>query len=96
MISIPQYAKGGTAEANKPFIAGEKGREIGFGMRTGKVYDFSKPTLFKANEPISIKNAQETKQIINNNTEYNKDVTLKNTIMVKVIDNARVVKYFKL
>ena len=95
LVQIPQYAKGGMAEANKPFIAGEKGREIGFGMRTGKVYDFSKPTIFKANEPINIKNATETKQIINNN-EYNKDVTLQSNIVVQVVDSTRIKKFFKL
>lgn len=95
LVQIPQYAKGGVAEANKPFIAGEKGREIGFGMRTGKVYDFSKPTLFKANEPINIKNANETRQIINNN-EYNKDVTLQSNIVVQVVDSTRIKKFFKL
>ena len=95
ILQIPAFAKGGTAEANKPFIAGEKGREIGFGVHSGKVYDFSKPTLFKANEPINIKNATETRQIINNN-EYNKDVTLHNEVVVQVIDNTRVKKYFKL
>ena len=81
LIKIPAFEKGGTAEANKPFIAGEKGREIGFGVYSGKVYDFSKPTLFKANEPINIKNATETKQIINNTNEYNKDVTLHNEVV---------------
>ena len=96
LIKIPAFEKGGTAEANKPFIAGEKGREIGFGVYSGKVYDFSKPTLFKANEPINIKNATETKQIINNTNEYNKDVTLHNEVVVQVIDNKRVKKYFKL
>ena len=95
LIKIPAFEKGGTAQANKPFIAGEKGREIGFGVYSGKVYDFSKPTLFKANEPINIKNATETRQIINNN-EYNKDVTLHNEVVVQVIDNKRVQKYFKL
>ena len=95
LVQIPQYAKGGVAEANKPFIAGENGREIGFGMRTGKVYDFSKPTLFKANEPINIKNATETRQIINNN-EYNKDVTLQSNIVVQVVDSTRIKKFFKL
>lgn len=95
LIKIPAFKKGGTAEANKPFIAGEKGREIGFGVYSGKVYDFSKPTLFKANEPINIKNAAETRQIINNN-EYNKDVTLHNEISVQVIDNTRINKFFKI
>ena len=95
LVQIPQFAKGGTAEANKPFIAGEKGREIGFGVYSGKVYDFSKPTLFKANEPINIKNASETKQIINNN-EYNKDVTLHNEISVQVVDNTRIKRFFKI
>ena len=95
LIKIPAFEKGGTAEANKPFIAGEKGREIGFGVYSGKVYDFSKPTLFKANEPINIKNATETRQIINNN-EYNKDVTLHNEISVQVIDNTRINKFFKI
>ena len=96
LVRIPAFEKGGTAEANKPFIAGEKGREIGFGVYSGKVYDFSKPTLFKANEPINIKNATETKQIINNTNEYNKDVTLHNEVVVNVIDNKRVQKYFKI
>lgn len=95
LVQIPQYAKGGVAEANKPFIAGEKGREIGFGMQTGKVYDFSKPTLFKANEPINIKNANETRNIITNN-EYNKDVTLHNEVVVQIIDNKRIEKFFKI
>ena len=95
LVQIPQYAKGGVAEANKPFIAGEKGHEIGFGMYSGKVYDFSKPTLFKANEPINIKNATETRQIINNN-EYNKDVTLQSNIVVQVVDSTRIKKFFKL
>lgn len=95
LVKIPAFEKGGTAQANKPFIAGEKGREIGFGVYSGKVYDFSKPTLFKANEPINIKNANETRQIINNN-EYNKDVTLHNEISVQVIDNTRINKFFKI
>ena len=95
LVQIPQYAKGGVAEANKPFIAGEKGREIGFGVYSGKVYDFSKPTLFKANEPINIKNATETRNIITNN-EYNKDVTLHNEVVVQVIDNKRIEKFFKI
>lgn len=95
LVEIPQYAKGGVAEANQPFIAGEKGREIGFGIYSGRVYDFSKPTLFKANEPINIKNATETRQIINNN-EYNKDVTLHNEVVVQVIDNKRIEKFFKI
>ncbi|MBQ2176492.1 MAG: hypothetical protein II453_16005, partial [Alphaproteobacteria bacterium] len=95
LIKIPAFEKGGVAEANKPFIAGEKGREIGFGVYSGKVYDFSKPTLFKANEPINIKNATETRQIINNN-EYNKDVTLHNEVVVQVIDNKRIEKFFKI
>ena len=95
LVKIPAFAKGGTAQANKPFIAGEKGHEIGFGVYSGKVYDFSKPTLFKANEPINIKNAMETRQIINNN-EYNKDVTLHNEISVQVIDNKRIEKFFKI
>ena len=95
LIKIPAFEKGGTAQANKPFIAGEKGHEIGFGVYSGKVYDFSKPTLFKANEPINIKNAAETKQIINNN-EYNKDVTLHNEVVVQVIDNKRIEKFFKI
>ena len=95
LIKIPAFEKGGTAEANRPFIAGEKGREIGFGVYSGKVYDFSKPTLFKANEPINIKNATETRQIINNN-EYNKDVTLHNEVVVQVIDNKRIEKFFKI
>ena len=94
LVQIPQFAEGGVAEADKPFIAGEKGREIGFGQRTGKVYDFAKPMIFKANEPIRIHNAKETKQIVNN--EYNKDVTIHNTLDVKVIDNTRVEKYFKI
>lgn len=92
LVQIPQFAEGGVAEADKPFIAGEKGREIGFGQRTGKVYDFAKPMIFRANEPIRIHNAKETKQIINNN----KDVTLHNEISVQVIDNKRVEKYFKI
>ncbi|MBQ4009206.1 MAG: hypothetical protein II604_00715 [Bacteroidales bacterium] len=96
LVRIPAFEKGGTAQANKPFIAGEKGREIGFGVYSGKVYDFSKPTIFKANEPINIKNANETKQIINNTNEYNKDVTLHNEVVVNVIDNKRVQKYFKI
>ena len=97
LVRIPAFEKGGTAQANKPFIAGEKGREIGFGVYSGKMYDFSKPTLFKANEPINIKNATETRQIINNNTtEYNKDVTLHSEISVQVIDNKRIEKYFRL
>ena len=95
LIKIPAFEKGGTAQANKPFIAGEKGREIGFGVYSGKMYDFSKPTLFKANEPINIKNATETRQIINNN-EYNKDVTLHNEVVVHVIDNKRIEKFFKI
>ena len=95
LIKIPAFEKGGTAQANKPFIAGEKGHEIGFGVYSGKVYDFSKPTLFKANEPINIKNASETRQIINNN-EYNKDVTLHNEVVVQVIDNKRIEKFFKI
>lgn len=91
--SVPAYAKGGIAKANAPFIAGEQGQEIGLGLRTGKVYDFATPSIYRAPEPVNIKNARETRQIINN--EYNKDVTLHNAITVKVIDNKRIDKYFK-
>lgn len=94
LLNIPAYEKGGVAEADKPFIAGEKGREIGFGQRTGKVYDFASPAIYKAPEPVAIKTASETNRIINN--EYNKDVTLHNEVVVQVIDNKRVEKYFKI
>ena len=94
LLNIPAYEKGGLAEADKPFIAGEKGREIGFGQRTGKVYDFASPAIYKAPEPVAIKTASETNRIINN--EYNKDVTLHNEVVVQVIDNKRVEKYFKI
>lgn len=94
LLNIPAYEKGGLAEADKPFIAGEKGREIGFGQRTGKVYDFASPAIYKAPEPIAIKTASETNRIINN--EYNKDVTLHNEVVVQVIDNKRIEKFFKI
>lgn len=94
LLNIPAFEKGGTAEADKPFIAGEKGREIGFGQRTGKVYDFASPAIYRAPEPVAIKTASETNRIINN--EYNKDVTLHNEVVVQVIDNKRVEKYFKI
>lgn len=94
LLNIPAYEKGGVAEADKPFIAGEKGREIGFGQRTGKVYDFASPAIYRAPEPVAIKTASETNRIINN--EYNKDVTLHNEVVVQVIDNKRIEKYFKI
>ena len=94
LLNIPAYEKGGVAEADKPFIAGEKGREIGFGQRTGKVYDFASPAIYKAPEPVAIKTASETQRIVNN--EYNKDVTLHNEVVVQVIDNKRIEKYFKI
>ena len=94
MLNIPAFEKGGVAEADKPFIAGEKGREIGFGQRTGKVYDFASPAIYRAPEPVAIKTASETNRIINN--EYNKDVTLHNEVVVQVIDNKRIEKFFKI
>ena len=94
LLNIPAFEKGGLAEADKPFIAGEKGREIGFGQRTGKVYDFASPAIYRAPEPVAIKTASETNRIINN--EYNKDVTLHNEVVVQVIDNKRIEKFFKI
>ena len=94
IASIPAYEKGGLAKENTPFIAGEKGLEIGIGQKTGKMYAFANMGIYKAPEPVNIKNAQQTQRIINN--EYNKDVTLANVVSVKVVNNKRIEKYFKI
>ena len=93
IASVPAYEKGGIAQGGKAFIAGEKGQEIGFGLNSGKAYMFNSPAFYKTPEPVRIHNATETRNIITNN---NKDVTLHSSMNIKVVNDKRVEKYFRI
>lgn len=88
--SIPAFEKGGEARRGLVFRAGEKGYEMGEGM-SGRSYLFPRDGVYVAPEPIRIHPHGESVQMVNN---YNKDVTLRNSLTVKVIDSKRIEKYF--
>lgn len=88
--SIPAFEKGGEARRGLVFRAGEKGYEVGEGM-SGRSYLFPRDGVYVAPEPIRIHPHGESVQMVNN---YNKAVTLRNSLTVKVIDNKRIEKYF--
>ena len=90
--TIPAFEKGGEARRGLVFRAGEKGYEMGEGL-SGRTYLFPRDGVYVAPEPMRIHPHGESVQMVNN---YNKAVTLRNSLTVKVIDNKRIEKYFNL
>ena len=88
--NIPAYAGGGDPDKGDIFRAGERGYEVGIG-RSGRTYIFPRDAVYMAPEPMRIHPHGESVQMVNN---YNKAVTLRNAVTVKVIDNKRIEKYF--
>ena len=88
--NIPAFERGGEAKRGLVFRAGEKGYEVGEGV-SGRSYLFPKDGVYVAPEPMRIHPHGESVQMVNN---YNKAVTLRNSLTVKVIDNKRIEKYF--
>lgn len=88
--NIPAFEKGGEAKRGLIFRAGERGYEVGEGV-SGRSYFFPKDGVYMAPEPMRIHPHGESVQMVNN---YNKAVTLRNSLTVKVIDNKRIEKYF--
>lgn len=88
--TIPAYAGGGDPDKGDIFRAGERGYEVGIG-RSGHTYLFPRDAVYMAPEPMRIHPHGESVQMVNN---YNKSVTLRNSLTVKVIDNKRIEKYY--
>ena len=88
--NIPAFEKGGEAKRGLIFRAGERGYEVGEGV-SGRSYFFPRDGVYMAPEPMHIHPHGESVQMVNN---YNKAVTLRNSLTVKVIDNKRIEKYF--
>lgn len=88
--NIPAFEKGGEAKRGLIFRAGERGYEVGEGV-SGRSYLFARDGVYMAPEPMRIHPHGESVQMVNN---YNKAVTLRNSLTVKVIDNKRIEKYF--
>lgn len=88
--NIPAFEKGGEAKRGLIFRAGERGYEVGEGA-SGRAYLLQKDGVYMAPEPMRIHPHGESVQMVNN---YNKAVTLRNSLTVKVIDNKRIEKYF--
>ena len=88
--NIPAFEKGGEAQRGLIFRAGERGYEVGEGV-SGRSYFFPRDGVYMAPEPMRIHPHVESVQMVNN---YNKAVTLRNSLTVKVIDNKRIEKYF--
>lgn len=88
--NIPAFEKGGEAKRGLIFRAGERGYEVGEGV-SGRSYFFPRDGVYMAPEPMRIHPHGESVQMVNN---YNKAVTLRNSLTVKVIDNKRIEKYF--
>lgn len=88
--NIPAFERGGEAKRGLVFRAGENGYEVGEGV-SGRSYLFPRDGVYVAPEPMRIHPHGESVQMVNN---YNKAVTLRNSLTVKVIDNKRIEKYF--
>lgn len=88
--NIPAFERGGEAKRGLVFRAGERGYEVGEGV-SGRSYLFPRDGVYVAPEPMRIHPHGESVQMVNN---YNKAVTLRNSLTVKVIDNKRIEKYF--
>ena len=88
--TIPAYEHGGRPKRGEVFRAGEGGYEVGIGM-SGRSYLFPRDGVYVSPEPMRIHPHGESVQMVNN---YNKAVTLRNSLTVKVIDNKRIEKYF--
>lgn len=90
--NIPAFERGGEAKRGLVFRAGERGYEVGEGV-SGRSYLFPRDGVYVAPEPMRIHPHGESVQMVNN---YNKAVTLRNSLTVKVIDNKRIEKYFRI
>ena len=88
--NIPAFERGGEAKRGLVFRAGERGYEVGEGV-SGRSYLFPRDAVYMAPEPMRIHPHSDSVQMVNN---YNKQVTLRNSLTVKVIDNKRIEKYF--
>lgn len=95
--NIPTYETGGLTPVNKPFIAGERGYEVGIGD-SGKPYIFENKGVYQTNERVKIFTHEKSKKMVESQTitnNNNKDVYFRNEFAIKVIDNQRIKKYFK-
>ena len=90
--NIPAYAGGGDPDKGDIFRAGERGYEVGIG-RSGRTYIFPRDAVYMAPEPMRIHPHGESAQMVNN---YNKAVTLRSAVHVKVYSEKRIEKYFSL
>ena len=90
--NIPAFERGGEAKRGLVFRAGEKGYEVGEGV-SGRSYLFPRDGVYVAPEPMRIHPHGESVQMVNN---YNKAVTLRNSLTVKVYSEKRIEKYFAL
>lgn len=90
--TIPAFEHGGRPKRGDVFRAGERGYEVGIGQ-SGRSYLFARDGVYMAPEPMRIHPHGDSVQMVNN---YNKAVTLRNSLTVKVLDNKRIEKYFGL
>ena len=90
---LSKFEKGGDAPVNMPFIAGEKGFEIGKGL-SGRRYEFSNPGIYTVPEPVHIYNHSESVRM--ERTVHDHDVNLRFSPTIKVMDRARLDKFFRL
>lgn len=90
--NIPAYAGGGDPDKGDIFRAGERGYEVGIG-RSGRTYLFPHDAVYMAPEPMRIHPHSDSVQMVNN---YNKQVTLRSAVSVKVYSEKRIEKYFSL
>ena len=88
--SIPAFERGGEAKRGLVFRAGERGYEVGEGV-SGRSYLFPRDGVYVAPEPMRIHPHGESVQMVNN---YNKQVTLRSAVSVKVYSEKRIEKYF--
>lgn len=96
--NIPTYEFGGLSPKYKPFMAAEQGFELGLGEKSGKPYIFENKGVYQTNERVKIFTHEKSKQMIESQTitnNNNKDVYFRNEFAIKVIDNQRIKKYFK-
>lgn len=90
--NIPAFERGGEAKRGLVFRAGEKGYEVGKGV-SGRSYLFPRDGVYVAPEPMRIHPHSDSVQMVNN---YNKQVTLRSAVSVKVYSEKRIEKYFSL
>lgn len=90
--NIPAFAHGGSPDKGDIFRAGEQGYEVGIGQ-SGRAYIFPRDSVYVAPEPMRIHPHGESAQMVNN---YNKNVTLRSAVHVRVYSEKRIEKYFSL